>query len=101
MVSAEEFIEIALSFDGAGQKPHFDRQAFHVKRIFASLAPDKQTANLMLTPDEQQFKCMMHPEIFYPVANKWGEKGATTVILSKADPESVRDAVELAWQRAK
>lgn len=101
MVSAEQFVEIALSFQGARAKPHFDRQAFHVKRIFASLAPDKLTANLMLTPDEQQFKCMMYPEAFHPVPNRWGEKGATTAILAELDEIVLREALELAWQRAK
>jgi len=101
MATAEEFIGIALSLNGAATKPHFDRQAFFVKRIFASLAPDRLTANLMFSPDQQQFKCMMHPDAFHPVANKWGEQGATTVILANVDEGMLRSALELAWQRAR
>ena len=101
MATAEEFIVIALSLDGAATKPHFDRQAFYVKRIFASLAPDGLTANLMFTPDQQHFKCIMHPNAFHTVANKWGEKGATTVILANVDEDTLQNALELAWQRAK
>lgn len=101
MATAEEFVGIALSLDGTATKPHFDRQAFHVKRIFATLAPDRLTANLMFSPDQQHFKCMMHPDSFHPVANKWGEKGVTTVILANVDEDTLQNALELAWQRAK
>ncbi len=100
MATAEDFERIALSFAGTETRPHFDRVAFRVKRHFATLAPDRLTANLMYTPEEQRFKCMMSPEAFHPVPNKWGERGATTVILDKVDEAELTAALELAWKRA-
>jgi hypothetical protein len=35
------------------EAPHFDRTAFKVNRIYATLAGDEKTANLMFAPDEQ------------------------------------------------
>jgi hypothetical protein len=100
MVTAGDLRSVALSFEGAEERAHFDRASFRVKRIFATLAPDLQTANLMYGPEEQQFKCMMHPDAFHPVANKWGEKGATTIILENVDLDELHAALELAWKRA-
>ena len=100
MATAEDMERIALSLPGTEARPHFDRTAFRVKRQYATLAPDRLTANLMYTPEEQQFKCMMHPEAFHPVPNKWGEKGATTVILAAVDEAELQAALEIAWKRA-
>ena len=52
MATARDLRRIALSLDGTVEAPHFDRTAFKVKRIYATLAADGLTANLMLTPDE-------------------------------------------------
>ncbi|MCO6186600.1 MmcQ/YjbR family DNA-binding protein [Rhizobium sp. L1K21] len=100
MASAEDLERIAHSLPGTEARPHFDRTAFRVKKHYATLAPDRLTANLMYSPEEQQFKCMMHPEAFFPVPNKWGEKGATTIVLAKVDEEELTAALELAWTRA-
>ena len=75
VATARDFRRIALSLDGATEAPHFDRAAFKVKRIYATLAADGKTANLKLDPDEQEFKCMLAPEVFAPVPNAWGKTG--------------------------
>jgi hypothetical protein len=57
MATARDLRRIALSLEGTTEAPHFDRTAFKVRRIYATLAADARTANLMLTPDEQALKC--------------------------------------------
>lgn len=100
MSKASDLRRIALSLEGTSEAPHFDRVAFKVRRIYATLAPDKKTANLMLTPDEQEFKCMLAPEAFTPVPNAWGRNGATTVVLAKIGTAELRAALEMAWRHA-
>lgn len=100
MATARDLRRIALSLDGCTEKPHFDRAAFKVKRIYATLAADGKTANLKLTPDEQEFKCLLAPEIFAPVPNAWGKQGWTTITLGKATVADVRAALEMAWAHA-
>ena len=46
-----------MSLDGTEERPHFDRAAFRVKRIYATLAADGLMANVKLLPDEQLLKC--------------------------------------------
>ena len=77
MANGKDLHRIALSFDGTTEAPHFDRAAFKVARIYATLAADSRTANLKLSPDEQEFKCMMAPEAFAPVGGAWGKQGWT------------------------
>lgn len=80
---------MALSFQGAIQKPHFERTGFCVtgKRMFATYLAKNNTANIFLRPTEQAVFCKMDPQHIYPVSNKWGEKGATTFELN-AVPEA-------------
>ena len=72
MATARDLRRIALSLEGTSEAPHFDRTAFKVRRIYATLAADGRTANLMFTPDEQALKCTVAPEAFSPVPNAWG-----------------------------
>ena len=72
MATARDLRRIALSLEGTTEAPHFDRTAFKVRRIYATLAADGRTANLMFTPDEQALKCTVAPEAFSPVPNAWG-----------------------------
>jgi hypothetical protein len=100
MATARDLCRIALSLDGTIEAPHFDRTAFKVKRIYATLAADGLTANLMLTPDEQALKREVAPEAFSPVPNAWGARGATTAKLKALTVEELRDALALAWRHA-
>ena len=100
MATAKGFRRIALSLAGTAEAPHFDRTAFKVRRIYATLAPDGRSANLMYSPHEQALKCAVAPEAFAPVPNAWGVRGATTVTLAKVSTKELRNALILAWQRA-
>jgi hypothetical protein len=100
MATARDLRRIALSLNGTVEAPHFDRTAFKVKRIYATLAADGRSANLMFTPDEQALKCAVAPEAFAPVTNAWGARGATTAKLAALTVEELRDALAIAWQHA-
>jgi len=100
MASGKDLRRIALSLEGTTEAPHFDRAAFKVARIFATLAADGRTANLKFSPDEQEFKCMLAPNAFAPVPGGWGKQGWTTAILSALSVAELRDALEIAWRQA-
>jgi hypothetical protein len=99
MISEQAFIKMALSFPGAVQTPHFDRIGFKVegKRMFATYLAKDNTANAFLTPAEQKVFCKMSAGDIYPVPNKWGEKGATTLDLNKVPKEIVMEALLSAY----
>ncbi|WP_236884160.1 MmcQ/YjbR family DNA-binding protein [Devosia sp. A16] len=98
--TSSDFSAIALALDGTSEAPHFDRRAFKVARIYATLAADGLTANLRLTPDEQEFKAMLAPEAFVPLDNAWGRQGWTTAVLSELSVEDLRAALEMAHAHA-
>ena len=100
MARAADLRRIALSLEGTTAAPHFDRTAFKVARIYATLAPDGLTTNLKLTSDEQELKCTVAAEAFAPVPNAWGKQGWTTVTLSKLTVPELRSALEMAWRHA-
>jgi len=100
MATAADLRRIALSLDGTTDAPHFERTAFRVKRIYATLAADGKTANLMLTPDEQALKCLVAPDLFAPVPGGWGRNGATTVQLSGISEAELNAALKIAYAHA-
>ncbi len=89
-----------MSLAGTTEAPHFDRAAFRVARIYATLAADGQTANLKFTPDEQEFKAMLAPEALIPIDNGWGRQGWTTAVLAKLGEDELRAALEMAYAHA-
>ena len=89
-----------MSLEGTTGAPHFDRMAFKVKRIYATLAADGKTANFMFGPDEQALKCELAPDAFSVIPNAWGARGATTGKLSALSIAELRDALTVAWRHA-
>ncbi|MCB1419053.1 MAG: MmcQ/YjbR family DNA-binding protein [Notoacmeibacter sp.] len=100
MATANELRDLALALEGTLEAPHFDRSAFKVKRIYATLPPDGLTANLKLTSDEQEMQCLMAPQAFAPVPNKFGLQGWTTVTLSNLSKAELDHALRMAWRHA-
>jgi hypothetical protein len=100
MSTAADFRRIALSLEGTSEAPHFDRKAFKVRIIYATLAADGRTANLKFTPDEQEMKCLIAPEAFARIPNAWGRQGWTTATLSKLNNAELKLALATAWQHA-
>lgn len=100
MVTAGKFRALCLGLADASEAPHFDRAAFRTpQRIFATLAADQKSANLMLSVDEQAAITSARPTAFAALDNAWGRKGATEVTLATVDEASLRDA--LAWAHAR
>lgn len=94
----------ALALPRAIEKPHFDWTSFRIDapkgKIFCTLPPHNEFANVFLTPDEQQMLCSAEPSIFFPVPNKWGEKGATSIRLKACDGATLRSALAISWRHA-
>jgi hypothetical protein len=102
MVKPDEARNIALSFEGTAEQPHFNRAAFSVrKKIFATLSVKDKTLNLKFTPDQQFIFCPPKSEVIYPVHGGWGRQGWTTINLSKASKKLVMSALEEAYKLRK
>ncbi|ODT74071.1 MAG: hypothetical protein ABS76_37925 [Pelagibacterium sp. SCN 64-44] len=96
MADSEILTRIALALPGTTSAPHFNRTAFKVKRIYATLAADGLSANLNFTPDEQDLKCMVAPDIFQAIDNGWGRSGWTTMWLAPATEDDIAAALAMA-----
>jgi hypothetical protein len=98
MITGRQFAEMALSFSGTEQVPHFDRIGFKVtgRRMFTTYLEKDNTANIFLTLKEQTVFCQMDKTI-YPVPNKWGEKGATTFDLNNVPKHILMEALLSAY----
>jgi hypothetical protein len=84
MITAARFKQLCLSLEGTSEVPHFDRLAYRTKRkIFATLPPDGETANLLLVAELQAAVVEELPHAFQPVPGGWGRMGYTTVDLAK------------------
>jgi hypothetical protein len=100
MADAEDFRNQCLALPGTTEAPHFDRTAFKVDRIYATLAADGKSANLKLTPDEQELKCLVAPDVFRAIDNGWGRQGWTTIDLAAASAEDLTAVLRLAHAHA-
>lgn len=96
MADSADFTRIAMALPGTVAAPHFDRTAFKVKRTYATLAADGLSANINFTPDEQDLKCMVAPEVFQRIDNGWGRQGWTTMILAPASEADIAAALAMA-----
>lgn len=101
MITGEMFQEMARSFPGTEQAPHFERTGFKItgKRMFATHLAKDNTATIFLTPEEQAVFCKINTQNIYPVPNKWGEKGATIFKLDKLPKEIVLEALLSAYKQ--
>jgi hypothetical protein len=100
-MTTEEFRELALSYPGTEEKPHFDRAAFRTKkRIFATMLESEALVCLMLSDIEQSVFTAFDKTIIFPVPNKWGQKGATYVELSRVKKSVLKDALKKAYERS-
>jgi hypothetical protein len=100
MITEKSFTELALSFPGTEQVPHFERVGFKItgKRMFSTYLEKDNTANVFLAPEEQAVFCEMDKAI-YPVPNKWGEKGATTFDLNRVPKHILTEALLSAYNK--
>jgi len=101
IMTIEAFNEMALSFPGTSKKPHFDRQAFRTTRkIYVTLHEESASINVKLTPETQSVYAGINPSIIFPVPNKWGQQGWTTVDLMQTPEELIHEMLQIAYEEA-
>lgn len=104
MITPAKLRAVALALPRALERPHFDWASFRVDapkgKIFCTLPPHHEFSNVFLTPEEQRLLCEAEPDIFFPVPNKWGEKGATSIRLKACDAVTLRSALVMSWRHA-
>ena len=88
MVSVETTKKLALSFEEVIELPHFERTSFRVnKKIFATLDTANKTVCVKLSEVEQSVYSKIDPKTIYPIPNKWGKLGWTSIELKKINKE--------------
>jgi hypothetical protein len=98
-MNAEQFRRIALKMDGAIESSHMGHPDFRANgRIFATIAPDRKSGMVQLTPEQQQRHIDANPETFVPASGAWGRQGSTMVRLASVDEETLGEAMTLAFQ---
>ncbi|MES2776780.1 MAG: MmcQ/YjbR family DNA-binding protein [Bacteroidota bacterium] len=98
MVSIATFRQMALSFPGAIEQPHFEKISFRVKKkIFATLSEATGIAVLKLSLLDQSVFCAFDKEIIYPVPGAWGRQGWTMLVLKKIKKNMLKDALTVAY----
>jgi hypothetical protein len=97
-VTPADFRRLALSLPDTAEGSHFNVADFRVGgRIFATLAYQKTRCGvLLLTPEQQAGMIEDAPDIFLPVPNKWGQRGATLVRLAAVTPDILEGALRTA-----
>lgn len=98
MVTYEVYCELALSFPGVIQEPHFEKTSFRVrKKIFATYDQKSSRACLKLSAADQDVFTVLSPGAVYAVENKWGQQGWTWVDLLQVDENLFADALSSAY----
>ncbi len=98
MVNNEAFRQMALSFTGTIEAPHFDRTSFRAnKKIFATLQEKNTIAMIKLSPADQYVFCNADKAAVYPVPGGWGLKGATYVDLKKVKKTLLKEILTIAY----
>jgi len=99
-VTGNEFRKLALSLPETTEAAHMAHPDFRVAgKIFATMGyPRAGWAMVSLTLDQQELFVRTQPKTFVPVTGKWGEKGATNVVLRHAARPPVREALINAWR---
>lgn len=100
MVTVNEFKEMALGFEGATAAPHFHRIAYKSKKTFATLDEKEESINVVLTPIQQSVYATIDPAMIFPVDNKWGLQGWTTIVLSLVEHDLLIEVLNLAHENS-
>jgi hypothetical protein len=100
LMTSASFRKLALALPGAEERVHMNHPDFRVGgKIFATMGyPGAGWAMIALTPEDQVAFVAMKPEAFVPVKGKWGEQGATSVVLRYAKVAAVRAALAAAYE---
>ncbi|MEO7535224.1 MAG: MmcQ/YjbR family DNA-binding protein [Ferruginibacter sp.] len=98
MINIKSFTELALSFPGSAESPHFEKASFRFnKKIFATLDSTNHRACLKLSEIDQSVFSAIDKTMIYPVNNKWGKQGWTIIELDKINKALLKDALLKAY----
>jgi len=99
-MTEDDFRKLALSFPAVVESAHMRHPDFRVGgKIFATLGyPDKDSAMVKLTRQEQKEFVRTNAGILKPVKGAWGRQGNTNICLRAANVEIVRKALAAAWR---
>jgi hypothetical protein len=98
MVNINTFKQLALSFPGVEEQPHFEKTSFRVKKkIFATHAADSHIVCVKLSEIDQSVFCAFDKTVIYPVDNKWGKQGWTLIELKKVRQRMLVDILTTAY----
>ena len=94
MISLKTARQLALSFDGAEEMPHFEKPSFRInKKIFLTLDEKNNRACIKLPEIEQDIFSSINKKMIYPVPNKWGKQGWTLIELKDISKDLFREAL--------
>lgn len=94
------FRKLALRLPDTEEREHMNHPDFRVRgKIFATLAYPSASYGMVSLPEQQAAVVKAHPEMFSVIPGKWGEMGATRVLLPEADEKVLADALQLAWEK--
>jgi hypothetical protein len=99
-MTPDSFRSLALRLPEVVEMAHMGHPDFRVGgKIFATLGyPKPGWAMVGLTPEDQDVFVKMHSKAFVPVKGKWGEQGATNVVLRHATKGGVSAALTAAYE---
>jgi len=94
MVSLKTARQLALSFEGAEEQPHFEKPSYRIKKkIFLTLDEKNNRACIKLAEIEQDIFCTIDKQMIYPVPNKWGQQGWTLIALKFIKKQLFQEAL--------
>ena len=98
MVSIDTFRKLALLFPNVTEEPHFEKTSFKVKnKIFATYDDINKRACVKLSEIDQNVFSSADKTIIFPVDNKWGKHGWTTIEMKKVNKDLFVDALITAY----
>ena len=98
MVDIDTFKQLAVSFPGAIELPHFEKTSFRVrKKIFATLDEKTGRAVVKLSATDQSVFCAFDKNIVYPVPGGWGKQGWTIAVLPAIKQAMLKDLLTVAY----
>jgi hypothetical protein len=101
MVSIDNFRQIALSFPGVTEEPHFEKPSFRFNgKVFATIWESENRGMIRLSVIDQSVYCDYDASVFFPVPGGWGRQGATMVELKNAKKAILKEAMAIAYNNA-
>ena len=98
MVSLKTAKQLALSFEGAEEMPHFEKPSYRInKKIFLTLDEKNIRACIRLPEIEQDIFSKIDPKMIYPVPNKWGKQGWTFIELKLISKKLFSEALSASF----